>query len=118
MENKFGPIKVQVALTKTDPEIIKKLYKRLSAETCNGCRNPYKDEAQVKELMRYNVWTVDQFMDVSGFSVSTITNMARPAFIGNELGTKLDYCFPWPDKNGRGPKFIVRNEKAERYIKV
>jgi len=118
MENNFGPLNVTVALMKTDPEIIKKLFERLKSDECKGCKNPYKEISQVKVLMRYNVWTIDQFCNVSGFGVSTITNMARPNFVGNTLGTKLDICFPYPDSNGRGPKFVVRNKKSEQYIKV
>lgn len=118
MEEEFGLINTEVVFVKTDPEIIKKLFARLSTEECKDCKSPYKDEKQVKALMRYNVWTVKQFSDVSGLDVSTITNLARPAFIGNKIGTKLDLCFPYPDSDGRGPKFIFRNEKSERYIKL
>jgi hypothetical protein len=118
MEEPVEIIPVTVALIKTDPEILEKLFARLSKDSCNGCQNPYTDEKQVKQLMRYNIWTVDQFADVSGFSVSTITNMARPGFIGNKIGCKLDACFPFPDSDGRGPKFILRNQKSEQYIKL
>lgn len=118
MENKFGPLNVTLLLVKTDPEIINKLFERLKVEGCNGCKNPYREIPQVKALMRYNVWTVDQFCDVSGLSVSTITNLTRPFVVGENLITKLDYCFPCPDSNGRGPKFIVRNKKSEPYIKL
>ncbi len=109
---------ITVLMVKTDPEILKKLFARLKARECKDCENPYVDEAQVKTLMRYNVWTIDQFCDVSGFSVSTIHNMTRPGFVGNKMEAKLDVCFPFPDSGGRGPKCIIRNEKSERYIKL
>ena len=118
MEEEITPLNVQVAFVKTDPEIIKKLFTRLSTEGCDGCDNPYKEEQQVKILMRYNVWTVDQFKDVSGLAVSSITNLARPSFMGEKLVVKLNVCFPFPDSDGRGPKFVVRNEKSEKYIKL
>ncbi len=123
MEEEFGVINIEVAFVKTDPEIIKKLFARLNKEGIeNKARNPYQEEKQVKALMRYNLWTVDQFCDVSGLSVSTVTNLARPSFIGNKLGdklgTKINTCYPFPDSDGRGPKFIVRNEKSEKYIKL
>ena len=121
MEEEFGLLSnFEVVFVKTDPELIKKLFARLQKEEKGEASHvhPYTDEKQVKQLMRYNAWTVDQFCDVSGLSVSTITNMARPAFIGNKLGTKLDYCLPFSDRGGNGPKFIVRNEKSEAYVKI
>lgn len=118
MENELTPLNVEVALVKTDSEIIKKLFTRLKTEDCNGCRNPYTEEHQVKMLMRYNVWTVDQFCDVSGLAVSSITNLARPVFVDGKLTVKLNVCYPFPDSDGTGPKFIVRNEKSEKYIKL
>jgi hypothetical protein len=117
MTEEFGIINVEVARKKTDPEIIKKLFARLSKEDCSGCENPYTEEAQVKTLMLYNVWTVKQFSDVSGLDVSTVTNYSRPAYVGNKIGTKIDICYPYPDSDGKGPKFIVRNAKSEQYIK-
>jgi hypothetical protein len=118
MEEEIGLVSVTVVPIKVDPDILDKLFTRLNAEKKEGCTNPYQNKTQVKTLMRHNIWTVDQFADISGFSVSTITNMARPGFIGNKLGSKLDVCFPFPDSGGRGPKFILRNEKSEKYIKL
>jgi hypothetical protein len=118
MEEELAPLNIQVAFVKTDPELIKKLFARLSTEECEGCESPYKNEQQVKTLMRYNVWTVDQFSDVSGLAVSSITNLARPQFVGDKLCVKLNVCFPFPDSDGRGPKFIVRNAKSEKYLKA
>lgn len=109
---------IEVGFVKTDPELIKKLFARLKSEDCKDCKHPYKEEKQVKALMRYNVWSVKQFSDVSGFDVSTINNLTRPAVIDGKIGIKLDYCFPFPDSDGRGAKFIVRNSKSEKYIKV
>lgn len=118
MEEESGILNVEVGLVKTDPEVINKLFERLKVEKGSDCMNPYTDIKQVKTLMRHNMWTVDQFIDVSGLNVSTITNLARPTFIGNKMGVKLDTCYPYPDSDGRGPKFIVRNEKSEHYIKL
>jgi hypothetical protein len=119
---------VQIAFVKTDPELIKKLTTRLVAERGEGCidpttkepyKNPYRDESQVKRLMRYNAWSVDQFCDVSGLSVSTITNLTRPVIDGEgKLIIKLDVCFPFADSGGKGLKLIIRNQKSEKFIKV
>jgi hypothetical protein len=120
MEQETEVIIPELIFVKTDPELIRKLFARISAET--KTKNPYKTERQVKALMRYNMWTVGQFCDLSGLAVSSVTNLARPNFIGNSygdnIGTKIDVCFPFPDSGGRGLKYIIRNEKSERYIKV
>jgi hypothetical protein len=122
-----GTPNVQIAFVKTDPELIKKLFARLSKERGEGCldpttkepyKNPYKEETQVKRLMRYNVWSVDQFCDISGYNVSTVTNLTRPILDVDKLVFKLDVCFPFADAGGKGPKLIIRNEKSEKYIKV
>ena len=116
MEEEYGQVNREVVFAKTDPEIIKKLFARLKEEKPEA----YKDEQYVRNLMRYNVWTIDQFCDVSGLSVSTVNNLARPTFSAkeNKVCSTLNYCFPHPDSGGKGPKFVVRNEKSEKYIKI
>lgn len=119
MEEECGLVNIEVVFVKTDPEIIKKLFLRLKEET-KETKYPYTEESQVRTLMRYNVWSIDQFCDVSGLKVSSVNNLARPTFSfnDNKLSSKLNYCFPHPDSGGKGTKFIVRNEKSEAYIKV
>jgi hypothetical protein len=115
MEEEVGLVNIEVAFVKTDPELIKKLFLRLQKEKPES----YTDEKHVKSLMRYNVWSVKQFADVSGLAVSTITNLSRPYYTDvKKLETRLDYCYPYPDSEGKGPKFIVRNDKSEHYIKL
>ena len=119
MEEETGQIVIEIKLVKTDPKIIQKVFARLKEETKKR-KHPYIDENQVKTLMRYNIWTIDQFCDVSGLKVSSVNNLARPTFSFNEkkFNSKLNYCFPLPDSDGNGPKFIVRNIKSESYIKL
>ena len=121
-EQRKGILNVAVAFVKTDPVLLKKLYERMNFEAGHEeTDEKWMTEAEVKNLMRYNVWTVDQFCNVSGLSVSTITNLTRPYFVGDgsdEVDVKLDICFPFSDAEGRGPKFIVRNSKSEKYIKT
>lgn len=119
MEEGTGQVIIEIALVKTDPEVIKKLFARLKEES-KDCKNPYTDESQVRTLMRYNIWSIDQFCDVSGLKVSSVNNLARPTYSFSEkkFNSKLNYCFPHPDSGGNGPKFIVRNEKSEAYIKI
>lgn len=116
MEEEYGQLNIEVVFVKADPEIAKKLFARLRKEKPDS----YTDEKQVKALLRYNVWTIDQFCDVSGLSVSTVNNLARPTFSAkeNKVCSTLNYCFPHPDSGGKGPKFVVRNEKSEKYIKI
>jgi|GEM_PF-1681638 hypothetical protein len=117
MEEECKALNIEVVFVKTDPELIKKLFARLKEET-KDCKCPYTEESQVRLLMRYNVWTIDQFCDISGLKVSTINNMVRPTFTANRFGLKLDFCYPHPSSDGTGPKFIVRNDKSERYVKL
>lgn len=110
---------LEIEFVKTDPKIIKALFARLSTEDCKGCKNPYSDVKQVRTLMRYNIWTIKQFSDVSGLTLSGVNNLLRPSIVGGKLvNAKMDVCFPHPDSDGHGPKFIVRNERSERYIKA
>jgi hypothetical protein len=98
---------VEVCLRKTDPAWIENLAQRSGMAP-----------ALVKKCMRNNILTVQQFADLCGLDVSTVNNMTRPSVIGEEVGTRLNYCFPFPDKKGRGPKYIVRDEKSEKYLKA
>ena len=120
MEENNGLVNIEVAFVKTDTELLSKLFTRLK-EATKDCKFPYTNEGQIKSLMRYNVWSIDQFCDVSGLKVSTVNNLARPNYSFTEeklVSSKLNYCFPHSDSGGKGPKFIVRNEKSESYIKI
>ena len=122
MKERKGILSIKVALVHTDQSLIKKICDRINFETGHeNSKEKWITEEGVKAIMMYNVWTVDQFKDVSGLAVSTITNLTRPYFVGensDDIDVKLDICFPFSDSEGRGPKFIVRNSKSEKYIKV
>jgi hypothetical protein len=108
MEEKFGLIKgVKCQLHKTDPELIKALSKRTGI-----------DIDKLRVMMLYNVFTISQFADITGLAVSTITNKTRPLIINGKYDTELDYCYLFIDKEGDGPKYIVRNHKAVKYLTV
>jgi len=119
-EERKGILNIEVAFVKTDPSLIKKLHARINLTDGHEYeKEEWMTEAEVKALMRYNVWTVEQFKDVSGLAISTISNLTRPFFTeNNEVDVKLDICYPFSDSDGKGPKFIVRNAKSEKYIKV
>jgi hypothetical protein len=108
MEEKVGLIKgVECKFVKTDIEIIDSLV----ARTGMGAE-------MIRVMMRYNMFTINQFSDLTGLSVSHILNKTRPSVIDGVVGTELDFCFPFQDQGNPGPKFIVRNDKSEKYIKL
>ena len=108
MEEKIGLINgVECKFVKTDPALIESITKRTGLPI-----------ELVKTAMRYNVFTVNQFSQLTGKAISTITNMARPNYKEGRLVTELDYCFPFPNNGHEGPKFIVRNSKSEKYLQA
>lgn len=110
MEEKLGLITgIECRFIKTDPELLESIAKRIGST-----------KKKVKAMMRYNVFTISQFSDLSKLDESTIINKTRPSIIDRTtgvLGTALDYCFPFSSIKSTGAKFIVRNEKSERYLK-
>lgn len=110
MEEKFGLITgIECRYVKTDPEIIEAIATRTGI-----------DAQRVKSMMRYNIFSVLQFSELSQLAVSSILNKTRPSIVNKEtgeLGTELDFCYPFQTKNQSGPKFVVRNEKSEKYMK-
>jgi hypothetical protein len=108
MEEKIGLIKgVECKFVKTDPELIEALSVRLGMTIDD-----------VKSLMRYNMFTVKQFAVLAGVTVSHILNKTSVSVINGNIGTELDFCHPFSVREEIGPKFIVRNEKSEKYIKI
>ena len=111
MEEKFGLITgIECKFIKTDLEIIESIATRTGI-----------DATRIKVMMRYNIFTVNQFANKSGLSVSTVLNKTRLPVMNKEnglWGVELDFCFPFSDLENEGPKFIVRNEKSEKYLKV
>ena len=109
MEEKFGLITgVECNFKKSEPETIKAIAKRLD-----------RKYDEIKEVLRYNILTVEQFCDLSELARSTVDNKTRP-LMNKETGqleTELDFCYPFRGLKKMGPKFIVRNEKSERYLK-
>ena len=108
MEERIGLINgVECKFVKTDIALIESLSERTGMSI-----------DMVKTVMRYNVFTMNQFSQLTGKAISTITNMTRPNYKGGILVAELDFCFPFPDKDNEGPKFVVRNSKSEKYLKA
>lgn len=110
MEEKFGLIQgIECKYVRTDPEIIESISKRTGIEP-----------SRIKAMMRYNIFTIGQFAELSQLKVSTILNKTRPSITDREtgaLGTELDYTYPFQTAKTGGPKFILRNEKSERLLR-
>jgi hypothetical protein len=96
---------VDVRFVKTDPDIIKTISEKTGI-----------DVLKVKQMMRYNIFTINQFADLSQLSLSTVNYKTRPALVKGVLTFELDTVYPFQDAENGGPKFILRNEKAEKYI--
>ena len=111
MEDKFGLITgIECKYVKTDPEIIEAIAKRTGI-----------DPLRVKSMMRYNIFSVLQYSELSGLAVSSILNKTRPSIVNKEdgaLGTELDFIYPFQTKDQSAPKFIVRNGKSEKYLQA
>lgn len=103
----FGLIQgVEIRLVKTDGEVIDSIAALRAL-----------DPVKVKSMMRYNVFTIRQFSELSGLATSSIVNKTRPISRDGQWVTDLDFCYPFQSKDDTGPKFIMRNEKAEKCLK-
>ena len=104
----FGLLKgIECKFVKTEIEVIQ----RLSEET--GI-----DIERVKLMMRYNIFTMNQFSQLTQLTLATVAHKTTPTIMNREYNTELDFCYPFADNEKSGPKFIVRNEKSEKYLNV
>lgn len=98
---------VECKFAKTDSAVLEKIAAERSIEL-----------ERVKRMMRYNMFTVQQFADLTGMALHSIHGLARPGFSGGKVvEPKINFCYPFPDQTGTGPKFIYRDEKSEVYLK-
>lgn len=107
-KERLGEIRgVIVCLYKFDHELITLLSKTFM-----------KSREYIIERMRYNVWTMKQFADLTKKSVPTITNMTnRPIILDDgQVGVALNHCYPFPGEDHTGPRFIFRDEKSMKYL--
>lgn len=106
MKSNVGYKEIECNLTKTDPEVIEKIASRTGV-----------DAVRIRKIMRYNMFTVKQFAVLTGLSVATILNKASDSAINGVIDSELDFCYPFGVEEKDGPKFIVRNEKAEKHLR-
>jgi len=71
---------------------------------------------QVAKMIRHDVFTINQFAELCGKSVSTINKLTEQKLKEGEVISGLDLIFPFPNFDTKGPKFILRNEKSEQYL--
>lgn len=108
METKVGLINnVTCQFKKIDPELIDRIHQRTSIEP-----------EIIRNILRYNILTINQFAKLAKLSVSNVLNKTRASVVNGDVGTELDFCYPFSDDENDGPKFIFRNEKAEKYLKA
>lgn len=96
---------VEIRLVRTDQALIESIALK------RGLPVP-----AVKEMLRYNVFTINQFRSLTGSSISTITSRTRPSVRHGKICFDLDVVYPFQDSEGVGPKFILRNEKSEAFL--
>ena len=98
-------LNIEIRLIKNDPELNKAVATKIG-----------KSPDYVKTRMRYNVWTMKQFSELTGKHISTITNMTiRPIMQNGKAIMPLNFCYPFPDVT-KGPKFIYRDERSMNYL--
>ena len=105
MNEKIGLVNEQVRLVRKDDELIDRVMKARDISE--------EDKESIKDMLRYNMWTIKQLGDITGLNKSTILNKTRPIYRNGDLNTELDFCYPFSNLEGQGPKFIIRNEKSE-----
>jgi len=99
-----GPL-VECRFVKTDP----KLIERISIKRAIPINLVYA-------MMRYNMFTVNQYVQLTGLPQSTVTNKSRPNLVNGEIVFELKVVYPFQDSDGVGPKFILRNKESEKYL--
>ena len=108
MEEKTGLITgIECKLSKTDGALIESIASRREIS-----------QDKVRCMMRYNMFTINQFSNLTGLSVSHVLNKTRPSVIDGKIDTELNFCYPFQDSMNEGPKFILRDKKSEKYINV
>ena len=102
---------VEVRLVKFDEDLYNHIIKSRNI-------SDKEDQEKTKEALRYNIFSVAMFSDMTGIPPSTVHSKTTFKQGGDgEIYTELDFTFLWPSFNKFGFKFIVRNEKSEELLK-
>ena len=98
---------MEIRLKKADPEQVSSIAHKHNIEP---------EKARI--MMRYSCWTVKQFADLTGRTVSLINRELNYGSVkGGVMSPSLNACYPFEDKDGNGPKFVLRDEKSEEFLK-
>jgi hypothetical protein len=103
--------KEKIQLRKTNEELEAAIAKNLDLND--------EQKAKVHEMLQYNMLTTNQVSDLTGLSRVFVQNKLRPRYkaASEEMTTELDFCYPFSDFSGIGPKFIVRNKKLDELLR-
>jgi len=97
---------MEVGLKKVDPEFVSRIAHKHNIE-------PEK----AHKMMRHSCWTVKQFADLTGKTISTINRELNYGSVkGGTMTPNLNICYPFEDKDGNGPKFVLRDKKSEEFL--
>jgi len=102
---------VEIRLVKHDEDLYDHIIK---------ARNILDEEqqAKVKEALRYNIFSLNMFSDMSGLAKSSISNKMRVLQdTAGDFYTELDYAYMFSGIKSTGFKFVLRNDKSERVLK-
>ena len=102
---------VEVRFVKFDEDLFNHIIKSHNISDEQG-------QAKIREALRYNIFSVAMFSDMTGIPLSTVN--AKTSIRQGKDGviyTELDYVFPWPSLKKAGSKYIVRNEKSLELLK-
>jgi len=67
------------------------------------------------ETVKYNIVTVAQLAELSKCSVATVEGKIRP-YTTKKLSYKLVTVYPFSTEANQGPKFVLWNSEAERFV--
>jgi hypothetical protein len=71
----------------------------------------------VYSCLRYNMFTMLQFSEMTGIALDTLHNhYLKPKLVKLKMESRLDICYPHRALESLGPKFIFRNEKSEKLL--
>jgi len=105
-DSDVGLIDLKPLLCKTDPKLIEEIAKKRGILL-----------GVVKDMMRNNRWTVQQYADLISKTTQYVNFLLKPKVENYGIETKLNRCFPYPHAKNNGPKFVVRDEKSEKFLR-
>lgn len=100
-----GLVNIKPLLCKTDPKLIEEIASKRGMLL-----------GTVIKMMSNNRWTILQYSELVNKTTQYIHFLLKPEVTDYGIKTKLNHCFPYPTANNNGPKFVVRDEKSEKFL--